>query len=424
MVDFVAGVPLAVGVGALHLLNDYLDDRRIAIAWYGEADHRVFTSRRWIKGKVGICISHVFSVRENESLRLIADSLESSQGWYMSRIAYGGECCWLPIYRSFRERHPDNPGVVDAQRAIFSLGAVGSLPAARMDLWGLIVMAYANGAHASITLDSGSYVAVLRARHFVLTVRRQSLTDQAVAHIEPRERAFYSAQPMNDQAWKNLLEHGHSFSKTDYSGWPLYTNLDTDNPPANLVNGELDVQLKNEVLDDTRVSELKERLITCTRQCRTHWNTCYKELKDRSQLMETHNGDRSYDISDYDNLLIQFKERMERKLNGLVSFIEKEPENAIEHAQNLRLDPIMWYDWAQSDRDWKGLEWARVPRFLELMRWHGAIIVLVRFLILSTKIDSLLSSRGTGDTVLLADSAGYREFTNRHMYPERGELLE
>src|SRR5579871_5738009 len=118
--EFVTGVPLAVGVGALHMLNAFLDDKRIAIAWYGKSDYKVFTRRRWIGGKFRICISHVFSLPETECVRLIRDSLESSQNWYASRSMHGGQCCWLPIYRSLRESHPSNV-VADAQSAIFSL---------------------------------------------------------------------------------------------------------------------------------------------------------------------------------------------------------------------------------------------------------------------------------------------------------------
>ena len=138
--EFAAGVPLAVGAAALRALNSYLYDKKVAIAWFGD-DYEVFTSNKCVHGKLGICISHVFSVPETECVRLIADSLQNSQSWFWSRATRGGECCWLPMYRTLKGNT-----IAKARSALFSLGAVGSLPAARIDAWGLVVMAYANGA--------------------------------------------------------------------------------------------------------------------------------------------------------------------------------------------------------------------------------------------------------------------------------------
>jgi hypothetical protein len=404
--EFVTGVPLAVGVAALHALNSFLDDKRIAVAWYGPNDYKVFTRKRWINGKLGVCISHVFSIPESECVRLIADSLQSSQGWYTSRSAFGGECCWLPIYRSLKEKQMRSV-VADAQSASFSLGAVGSLPAARINLWGLVVMAYANGAKQSIPADNGSYFAVLRARYFVLTIRRQSLADQAVAHIEPREQPYYTAQFLDEQAWRNLLEDGHTFGRTKYSGWPSYTNLDTDNPPANLVNGELDVQIQNEVIDDLRAGELKRRLVESVRKSRRRWEDCHEEMNARTGLIETQDPTRLSTIGAYQEKLLELTEAMKRGLEELVQIIETQPENAVECAQGLQNDPKQWfwYESKQLGQDWSSFEWEKYSQYGELMRWHSIIIVLIRFYVLSTKIDGVLSSRGTGDTALLADSA-------------------
>jgi hypothetical protein len=150
--EFATGLPMAVGAAALRALNALLDDRRIAIAWYGK-DYKKFTSRTWIRGLPGICISHVFSLREEDCRSLIRNSLENSQRWHTARG--DGACCWLPIYRHL-ERQFRESSVIEAQRALSSLGAVSSMPAARVDAWGLVVMAYANGATPSIEKSNGA----------------------------------------------------------------------------------------------------------------------------------------------------------------------------------------------------------------------------------------------------------------------------
>lgn len=406
--EFVTGVPLAVGAAALNILNAFLDDRRIAIAWYGE-DYKIFTSKTWINGRISICITNVFSVAESDCVRLIRDSIENSHNWHASRRMRGGECCWLPIYRSLSQNEPQ-AFVFDAHRAIFSLGAVGSVPAARIDLWGLIVMAYANGAKQSVSTESGAYIAVLRAKYFVLTIRRQALTDQAVAHIEPREKEHHTAHYMAEQAWRNLLEDGHSFGKADYSGWPLYTNLDTDSPPANLVNGEFDVQLRNEVLDDYRAAELKSKLDESLRKCRWLWDLSYNELITRTTwLDDTNNISRAAMVREYLEKALKFTESMTKGLLDLNYQIETHPGDALRSAVSLRDDPMQWFLVESKDRgqDWEIFNWNGYPRFPELMRWHEVVIALLRFLVRPTHIDGVLSSRGTGDTVLLAGPAIY-----------------
>jgi hypothetical protein len=117
-----------------------------------------------------------------------------------------------------------------------------------MDAWGLVVTAYSNGATAYLQQVEGSFLAVLRARHFVLTIRREHLTDQPVAHIEPRVNSL-SKRLMAQTAWENFLEDGHSFGRNEHIGWPLYGEYAGEQPPERLVLGELDNQLRAEIMD-------------------------------------------------------------------------------------------------------------------------------------------------------------------------------
>jgi hypothetical protein len=404
MAEFAAGVPLAVGVAALQALNSFLDDKRIAIAWYGATDYKTFTRKKWISGRPAIYISHVFSVPESWSRRLIANSLENSQSWYWSRAMFGGECCWLPLYRTL-EHAVRGTTIAEAQSAIFSLGSVGSLPAARMDMWALVVMAYANGANQSvISADKGAYVAVLRAKYFVLTIRRQGLTDQAIAHLEPREQPYNVAEPMLEQGWRNLLENGHSFGKSDFSGWPLYSVLDSDSPPETLITGELDVQLRNTIIDDTRYSDIHARLAQSVEKCCTLWHTCEMERRERGQFILQNRLETPLNVTEYGNALASFCRHTCDRLGALPYGAFQNPPRAIKEARNLKHDPMALYNLYK--KNWRHMGWDNCWLYPELMRWHDVITVLIRCIALPMRLDRVLSTRGTGDTILLADYKG------------------
>jgi hypothetical protein len=51
------------------------------------------------------------------------------------------------------------------------------------------------------------------------------------------------------------------------------------------------------------------------------------------------------------------------------------------------------------------------------MRWHRTIVALARALTLVNRVNEALSTRGTGDTLLLADPMTHVEFPRR---PPRG----
>lgn len=148
--EFVASLPLAVGASALRNLNEFLEDREIAQAWYG-GDYKTFTKRKvFYKGRLSI--DNVFVVSDEDSEEMISHSLGVCHRWYEQR---GGECCWLPLYRALQTTYLAGTTVKKAETALSSLGTVSSLPAARLSLWGLVVLRMAQDQIALVVRDKG-----------------------------------------------------------------------------------------------------------------------------------------------------------------------------------------------------------------------------------------------------------------------------
>jgi hypothetical protein len=97
--ELASGIPIAVGATALRTLNSYLEDSRIAKAWYGK-DYKTFTKRKFMKGSFSLCVKNVFVVREEDGEALIGSCLPVSHTWYGGRG--DGECCWLLLYRTLK----------------------------------------------------------------------------------------------------------------------------------------------------------------------------------------------------------------------------------------------------------------------------------------------------------------------------------
>ena len=107
-------------------------------------------------------IRNIFTVREEDSEALIMGCLPVCHKWYSSHDE--GECCWLPLYRTLSETLNKKRFLQDAPSAVTSLGSVAALPAGRMNLWSLVVLAFANGGFPIMMRDGGAFKAVIYAR--------------------------------------------------------------------------------------------------------------------------------------------------------------------------------------------------------------------------------------------------------------------
>ena len=405
-------IPLAVGAAALRLLNSYLDDRKIAKSWYGN-NHRIFTTRTWTKGYIGLRISYVFAVPEDRSMALIEQSVHHSSSWH--KKSKDGACCWLPIYRSLEDNFRKDT-VVKAHSALSSIGTVSSLPAARINAWCMVVMAHANGARSQIFEINGAYLAVLRAKHFVLTIRRKTLVDQMVAHIELRQTAFAQAEDMPRAQWESLLHCGHSFGKTNNVQWLLDGTL-ANGPPLNLASGVHDEELCDSVVDAQLVTTLEGRLRTCLRKCDEAWNVCLEDAvthsHDYALQMDQNRHERYRKYDDQGNpkrgsapdmnkqrsndLGPEIKKLLNRIRSTLVNY-----NGTLTHVVfDVVLDVV--YEMQKKPESAAAESYCnQSPYYNEAIKWHNATVALARALCLIGRLDKVLSTRGTGDTMLLA----------------------
>lgn len=97
------------------------------------------------------------------------------------------------------------------------------MPAARLDLWGLVVMAYSNGAWGEIiSAIDGGFRATLYAKNFILDINQENINASTIGHLEPREHPADDREPLGTDETRYLLDHGQSFSIKDATiGWPL-----------------------------------------------------------------------------------------------------------------------------------------------------------------------------------------------------------
>ncbi|PKK41182.1 hypothetical protein CI102_15072 [Trichoderma harzianum] len=168
---------VTVGIEALNYLNKLLADKDTATGWYGDHSpkfigHKYRLSRLRLHLPLSpIEITHIFRVKKDDWQQTIEHCLSNYQEW--TRYAQnprGGECCWLPIYSSLPEEKRD-AWCEKPKRSSRSIAAVKSLPAARLDSWGLIVLAFANGARPEVIHSlNGGYFAELSGKTFVVTL--------------------------------------------------------------------------------------------------------------------------------------------------------------------------------------------------------------------------------------------------------------
>lgn len=431
--ELVASLPLAVGAEALRSLNRYLEDRRVAQAWYGKDDYKTFTAKKFIKLRPSICVSHVFVVADEDCQEMISQVLGVCHRWYEQR---GGECCWLPLYRTLKITSLGNSTVKPAETALSSLGTVSSLPAARLSLWGLIVMAYADGATRSLTgvlqYENGGFKAVLHARHFVLTIKRSTLTDHIIGHLEPRKCPLMAARPLDDQLWRDLLDVGHTFGGDSTFKWLLEGNIDAvEGEPNDMFPDENDVHMKKMLIDANHASVLEDRLRHAVNKCLNHLDTVDTELSKEELRLDEKKIDRLNRLEKrLDRLISQQgpiaedqeptedndaaeRDRLidaRKLLISLVNCLGDMKNLMVYHYQTRRLeedirpDALLSAKKHKPDQLKKFIEWGlwTEPDCDATTRWLKVAIALVKVLALPIRIDVELSTYGTGETVLLA----------------------
>lgn len=252
------------GVEALKILNKWLDNNEVAQAWYGK-DKDFFIKKRnriskLFRGKFKKPeIQYVFTIQKEDWQLVIKESLPVAHTWYRKRKDESGECSWLPLFWACRSPLGEDRVCSKADEAFTSLGIVSNLPAARLDLWGLVVMAYSNGGWSRVALSGdGGFNATLLCRNFILNISQSNVNAPTIGHLEPREHPAEDHEPLGIDDSRALLEHGHSFSTNNVSiGWPL--NGETDPPPLELADGQWDKILKKMVLDYFQVRKLKAK---------------------------------------------------------------------------------------------------------------------------------------------------------------------
>ncbi|KAL3444314.1 hypothetical protein BJX65DRAFT_297775 [Aspergillus insuetus] len=267
MVDVggIIGYTTTTGIEALKILNKWLDSKETAKAWYGN-DAEDFLKRRHFGNKLfrkkyaALEIEHVFTIQKEDWRMLIDEALPVAHTWYRKRKDESGECSWLPLYWACRDQLGKQRVLQKADAALASIGLVSGLPAARLDLWGLIVLAYSNGARARVaTAEGGGFNATLLCKHFILSIRQWSVNAPTIGSLEPREHPAETHEALTKDESFYLLEYGHSLSPRGVAtAWGL-DGANSEPPPTELSDSRSDSLLTRMVLDTFQASRLKEK---------------------------------------------------------------------------------------------------------------------------------------------------------------------
>lgn len=270
-----AGTTAAITLGAeaAGALDHWLDGRRRARAWFGN-QYRTFTNiRPWMLNFTRLSlwphqIRKVFVIHRDDWREILDRCLYTCSRWNDEGQRGNGECCWLHIYRSLEKDRRKN-FLVRTRDAGSYISAVSARPAARVESWGLFVLAYANGAEIeSSETPEGSLRIVLACRDFVITLTRNGAIGQISAHLEPRYLSIDAYRGLRPDQRYNLLENGYSYDQYD-------TRFEWDpakySPSSFLLEDRNTDDLKRTVLDDIKAESFRHEARKLYYECYTAW---------------------------------------------------------------------------------------------------------------------------------------------------------
>lgn len=384
--DAMASVALVVGARALDALNHWVEDRETAISWYGKEAHKKFTTRKWF-WPFQLKIRKVLSIRNDNWQKVIESCLSGTGTWYRQAQKDSGECCWLPIYHSL-PKETKKDCLLDPKRSLTSLGMVKSLPAARMDAWGLTVLALANGAKPEVSSANGGYFVLLDGNHFVLTMWQENIAAPVIGHIEPKQSSSLDYNQLTSPEWNMLLWHGHSFNQHNHIfGWPL-NGIPPQEPPEDLVTHSRDGEIEQLVMDHVWVKRLQGQLRQALYRCYDSWEAIKihqpgpnQALNNRIDLIQRH-------ILALKLILVDDVQPAETAL------VDEVREMDVLHYTVKELKFIK--DEINKREAWfEGLERNVLPA-------QKTVVALTRLLTLPQKVPKVLSTRGTGTYISIA----------------------
>jgi hypothetical protein len=387
-----ANVPLAVGVHALKILNQWLENKEIAKAWYG-SNVDEFT-KTWSTGSATLRniretlsaspsthVEKAFTIHNNQWPELIRKSLDKCHSWHDQR--YDGECCWLPLYRVMKQNDNSSNNKNNVLKPANSnpsfIGTMSSLPAAHLEAWGLVVMAYATGGTLRFLEANGGFHATFDTHYFVLVIKRENMASQTVAHLTATAGKAAEFRSYSEHEWRMLFETGCSREESDDLFRWYHDSCSLREPPEELINGELNRRIEWTIIDDRYAQEMKDKLRDSICDCyetwekleREHW-TCefIKTRADqiKANLLKTKLLSADEKISSYCK---------EMTAKDLTRYSEKQ----------LRLV-----------RD----EVDNIPPLKDVVPLHKMIVSFLKLLFLSKRIPPQLSTRDTGESLLLA----------------------
>ncbi|OJJ74187.1 hypothetical protein ASPBRDRAFT_192922 [Aspergillus brasiliensis CBS 101740] len=386
-----AGVPLAVGKAALQILNKWLENRETAQAWFG-TDWEDFVEVRTIRQRFrkvrrqlagdDLHINYVFTIKEADWKVVIRNCIEECHNWYGQRE--NGECCWLPIYRSIIKRLEKKKVLELAASSSSTIGTVASLPAAVLESWGLIVMAYANGASGQYIEYNGGYQAIFDANNFILSIKQPSLHSLAVAHITARE---HEKKVMNlpSEQWLNLLSQGYSLdAESPLLRWWTKERCKDLIPPPELLNGECDDQLGKTIFDYYFARRLGEAIRVSIFKCIDYW----KAAREDSKIV----GADAFFETEGEKIITNLKRVKLLVGDGIRDqFCEEMTASDTHHYLTKMLETLKGnltnYPWLETKM---------------IIAQHGVVLALVKLYVLARKVPERWSTRDTGHTLLLA----------------------
>lgn len=253
-------------------------------------------------------------------------------------------------------------------------------------------MAYSNGAEIGILYDErgSTFSATLDARNFVLLVSEVDLTTPMVARLKPKEHPDATKTMLFEDEVQNLLIYGHTFRPNDINiRWPLFSS-DQYEPPAEIVDGQLDTQLRQCVLSDLNVLKLKENLRLPLRSYKRQWEAIIHPLQQgwldiRWQTLQPKYFRLGIRILDCHNHTTRRLFATERRSSD---------------GQNRSLYDILETTREQLKEIKKIKNWP--DRGADLLKHHRQLVAYQSMFILSQHIPAELSTRNMGKSVLLA----------------------